>query len=398
MKLYQCLLKQNDCYKRGVKITPTKIVVHSTGANNNTVKRYVQPYSGQTSGMEEYLPQRKTFSRTEMLSILGTNNYRNDWNRGGLQVCVHAFLGKISDGSLAVVQTLPWEMRCWGVGAGRYGSYNNCAIQFEICEDDHSSASYCKETFELAAELCAHLMRAYPSITEIVSHNEAGQRGYGSDHNDPDNWWPRHGYTMGMLRRRVNELLKTNTSTPTPAPAKQLYRVRKSWADVSSQIGAFSSLENAKKSCPNGYKVFDEKGNVVYPVASAPATLYRVRKTWADASSQLGAYSSLENAKKVCKTGYSVFDDKGNVVYTANAPVQGNVENPQSFSKSKEGTYTVNADVGLHLRAGAGSNKTSLGVLPYGTKVQCFGYYTGEWLYVQTASGKVGFMHSGYLK
>lgn len=61
MKLYQCLLEQNDCYKRGVKITPTKIVVHSTGANNNTVKRYVQPYVGQTSGMEEYLPQRKHF-------------------------------------------------------------------------------------------------------------------------------------------------------------------------------------------------------------------------------------------------------------------------------------------------------------------------------------------------
>lgn len=350
MKLYQCLLEQNDCYKRGVKITPTKIVVHSTGANNNTVKRYVQPYVGQTSGMEEYLPQRKTFSRTEMLSILGTNNYRNDWNRGGLQVCVHAFLGKISDGSLAVVQTLPWEMRCWGVGSGKYGSYNNCAIQFEICEDDHSSASYCKETFELAAELCAHLMRAYPSITEIVSHNEAGQRGYGSNHNDPDNWWPRHGYTMGMLRRRVNELLNNSSSTPSPnpTPTKQLYRVRKSWNDAASQIGAYSSLENAKKACKVGYSVFDEKGNVVYSVK--------------------------ENQNK------------------------SKVDSAQSFDKSKARTYIVNASVGLHLRAGAGSNKISLGVLPYGTKVQCFGYYTGEWLYVQTSSGQVGFMHSGYLK
>ena len=48
---------------------------------------------------------------------------------------------------------------------------------------------------------------------------------------------------------------------------------------------------------------------------------YRVRKTWKDATSQIGAFKSLENAKKVCKQGYSVFDSKGNVVYTTNAPV-----------------------------------------------------------------------------
>ena len=53
------------------------------------------------------------------------------------------------------------------------------------------------------------------------------------------------------------------------------------------------------------------------PAISAPSTkqIYRVRKSWADAKSQLGAYSSLENAKKVCKTGYSVFDNSGRVVY-----------------------------------------------------------------------------------
>jgi hypothetical protein len=50
--------------------------------------------------------------------------------------------------------------------------------------------------------------------------------------------------------------------------------------------------------------------------ATSTTITYRVRKTWADASSQIGAYSSLDNAKKACKTGYSVFDEKGNVVYT----------------------------------------------------------------------------------
>lgn len=206
MQQYQCLLVANECYQRGRMMTPTKIVVHSTAANNTSISRYVQPAPGQTAGLMQYLPSERKLTAAETKAVLGENRYGNDWNREGLYVCVHAFLGKLADGSLAVCQTLPWKMRCWGVGSGRKGSYNDCSIQFEICEDDHSDAAYCRDTFELAAELCAHLMRAYPTITEIVSHNEAGQRGYGSDHNDPDNWWSRHGYTMGMLRRRVAEL------------------------------------------------------------------------------------------------------------------------------------------------------------------------------------------------
>ena len=46
------------------------------------------------------------------------------------------------------------------------------------------------------------------------------------------------------------------------------------------------------------------------------STLYRVRKSWTDEKSQIGAYNSLNNAKKACKDGYTVYDEKGNIVYT----------------------------------------------------------------------------------
>ena len=47
-----------------------------------------------------------------------------------------------------------------------------------------------------------------------------------------------------------------------------------------------------------------------------PKETYRVRKTWKDAKSQKGAFSSLENAKKCAdKYGYSVFNSKGQAVY-----------------------------------------------------------------------------------
>jgi glucan-binding YG repeat protein len=72
---------------------------------------------------------------------------------------------------------------------------------------------------------------------------------------------------MGDLVTKVNAKLSTPTPAPTPAPTPTtdtLYRVRKSWADSKSQIGAYKSLENAKKNCKEGYSVFDNNGNVVY--------------------------------------------------------------------------------------------------------------------------------------
>lgn len=66
---------------------------------------------------------------------------------------------------------------------------------------------------------------------------------------------------------------KAGGSTPSSKPVSgELYRVRKSWADAASQIGAFVVLENAIKVCKTGYSVFDSKGNVVYPKAQPAPT------------------------------------------------------------------------------------------------------------------------------
>ena len=50
-----------------------------------------------------------------------------------------------------------------------------------------------------------------------------------------------------------------------------MYRVRKTWADAASQKGAFSVLANAKKCAEDnpGYKVFNSAGKAVYTPASA---------------------------------------------------------------------------------------------------------------------------------
>lgn len=97
MNLHKLILTENACYKAGRTITVKGIMVHSTGANNPNLKRYVGPNDG----------------------LLGENQYGNHWNTyhpGGREVCVHAFIGKLADGTIATYQTLPWNHRGWHAG------------------------------------------------------------------------------------------------------------------------------------------------------------------------------------------------------------------------------------------------------------------------------------------
>ena len=76
----------------------------------------------------------------------------------------------------------------------------------------------------------------------------------------------------------------------------------------------------------------------------------------------------------------------------------------KGFDKKLAGTYTVTAKSGLHIRNVAGSKTGSMIVLPFGTKVQNYGYYTEAngvaWLYIQVTYQGIkytGFSSGQYL-
>ena len=298
------LFTKSDCYKSARKMTPKGIVVHSTGANNPNLKRYVQPDDG----------------------IIGKNDYSNDLNRSGQDVCVHAFIGKDKNGKVKCYQTLPFDYCCWGVGSGSKGSYNyNPAyIQFEMCEDGLTDKTYCKAVYDKAVEFCAYICKTYNiSADNIVSHHEAGQRGMGSSHVDPDNWWGKHGYTMDGFRKAVKSKISgTTTATSTTTTSATLYRVRKTWSDASSQIGAYSSLKNAKAACKTGYSVFDASGKIVYTPttaktttssATAPDIIYCVYTSkWLPAVKNTDDYAGIQ---KMSVSGLAVKSSKGTLKY-----------------------------------------------------------------------------------
>lgn len=79
-------------------------------------------------------------------------------------------------------------------------------------------------------------------------------------------------------------------------------------------------------------------------------------------------------------------------------PVEIKVDPARQFNKGKAGVYQIKSSDGtLNLRAGAHVSKQLIEVMKTGEKVRCYGYFTGDWLYVVSASGKKGFCHSGYL-
>lgn len=276
MNLHELIFKNNDCYKAGKKITPRGVMVHSTGENNPSLKRYVGPDDG----------------------LLGANKYNNHWNMSGISKCVHAFIGRLENGTIATYQTLPWNHRGWHCG----GAGNNTHISFEICEDGLNDAVYFDEVYREAVELTAFLCDKYnldPMADGVViCHKEANDRGIASNHGDVLHWFPKHGKTMDAFRQDVRTVM----------------------------------------------------GGSVPPTIETPVVEVKLDKA-------------------------------------------------RGFSKIKAGTYVVASYDGcLNLRSGASSKKTLIETMPNDTLVKCYGYYTGSWLYVVSASGNEGFCHAGYLE
>ena len=186
MNLHRLILTENDCYKAGRTIVPQGVMVHSTGANNPNLRRYVGPDDG----------------------LLGVNPNNNHWNRSGIDACVHAFIGKLSDGSVAAYQTLPWDHRGWHAGKGTTGkSANDTHISFEICEDGLDDRDYFEAVYREAVELTAHLCGLYglEALADgvVICHSEGYRRGIASGHADVEHWFPRFGRSMDDFRADV---------------------------------------------------------------------------------------------------------------------------------------------------------------------------------------------------
>lgn len=192
MNLHELIFTKNDCYTKPYIIKPKGIMVHSTGANNPNLKRYVGPNDG----------------------CLGENVNKNYWNNPGY-LCVHAFIGKLANGEIATYHVLPYNYRAYHAGKGYLGSSHSANLNylsFEICEDNLQDENYFNKVYKEAVEYTAYLCNKFnfnPLEKDvIICHSEGASLGIASNHGDVMHWFPKFNKSMDTFRQDVYEQLK----------------------------------------------------------------------------------------------------------------------------------------------------------------------------------------------
>lgn len=247
----------------------------------------------------------------------------NNYDDSSLSTSVHAFIDA-NDG--AVYQTLPWNYRAVHVGAA-----NDTHIGVEMCEpaqikyvggatitfkqsDLPAIEKAARTTYDSAVQLFAELCKEFGldplADGVILSHNEAYKRGIGTGHEDPEHLWRQANIPLSMDGFRRDVAVAMGATQSPSAPDKK--------PDKPPSSGGNASL----------------------------GSLYRVRKTWSDAKSQLGAFSFFEKAKAMADAypGYAVFDDSGKKLYPSDSEIKVQISSPN-----------------LNIRKGPGTNYATIG-------------------------------------
>ena len=202
-----CMQTNSTCYKQTSIMKPVGVLWHSTGVNNPTLKRYIQPLKTDT----DY---------KQMIQLIGINKNKNDYNSTSYQSGLNAWIGKLENGQITTIQSMPWNYRPWGCGSGRKGTCNDGWIQFEICEDNLNDINYFNQVYEEACQLTAYLCKIYNidpngyvmkngvKVPTILCHADSYKLDLGSNHGDVLHWFNRYGKTMNDVRARVVKLLQ----------------------------------------------------------------------------------------------------------------------------------------------------------------------------------------------
>ena len=204
------------------------------------------PHSMKAEGITVHNTANNAPAKNEITYMKNNNN----------QVSFHYAIDDVE-----IVQGISEDRNAWHAGDGN-GTGNRKTIGIEICYSTGDKAKF-EKSQENAAEFVAYKLKEYGwSVDKVYTHKHWS--GKHCPHRTLDEYgWD---YFINLVKKYMGEEVVTT---------KEMYRVRKAWADSKSQIGAYTILENAKKACKEGYYVFDSKGNIVFPekeIQVAPPT------------------------------------------------------------------------------------------------------------------------------
>lgn len=185
----------------------------------------------------------------------------------------HGYSAHVFVDDKSAYQALPYNRGAWHVGVNYggklFGTVNNRnSIGIEMCMND--GYNY-EKAFQNTVDVCKQLMKKYNiPASRVIRHYDVCAKNCPSVIRAKGDW------------ERFKQLISAETvvapiTTPTVTVDKY-YRIRKAWTDSKSQIGAYKSLENAKKDCKDGYTIYDCNGKAVYMKGTSEA-YFRVQIT-----------------------------------------------------------------------------------------------------------------------
>lgn len=311
--------------------------------------------------------------------------FANNWNKAGTSACVHAVIGVEPIAYLLLPYN--WRGWHCGSGANGSGNntlwsmemtepasikYVGGATWVETGDGSNTKA-HVLATYRNAVEVFAYVAKKFGlnplSADVVMSHSEGHKKGIASNHGDVEHLWKYFGLTMDQFRKDVKAMMDGGSVSTVPDKP-----VDNSSDDTSKQAvnpldGTVTIIYEGSNGINDGINVrvapsitakvdhvvytgavftvvgisADEKWyklkNGLYvttvpeyvkfkatedqKASTAGTGYFRVRTSWADAKSQIGAFKVEANAIELCKqnSGYKVYDNDGVEVYPKAEPV-----------------------------------------------------------------------------
>lgn len=310
-------------------LTPDKVEV----LNGVTVKTYLltqhnpNKISMPTNGMSA--PLGVTIHNTGSINVASNTTPAEQYTRATINnnmgsVRVHFYVD-----DTCAWQNLPLTLSGWHAADGN-GNGNRKTISFEVIGNSAKAEAN-------AVKLAAYFLKKYNKTVDngLFTHTHwlnvrdgiKGDIDYLNTRKHPYKWCPVYilPHWSTFKNNVKNELAKLNGEKPADnkptdnKPAQEMYRIRKSWDDAKSQIGAYTSLENAKKNCKEGYNVYNSKGEKVYPENKPVTTTEKIDITykvfcgkWWPEVKNLENYAGVKNR---AITGVAAKVSKGTIRY-----------------------------------------------------------------------------------
>lgn len=277
-----------------------------------------------------------TVHNTEWISVASGTTPSEQYTRATVNgnmkdVRVHYYVDNV-----CAWQNLPHSLSGWHAADGS-GNGNRRTIAIECIMSSAYNATD-KKSEDNCARLAAALLKKYNlDINHLFTHThwlnvrdgKSGTVDYLNTARNPYKMCPLYILPhWSAFKTKVQKYL-----TDAKPTVKNIYRIRKSWADAKSQIGAFSSLENAKKSCKTGYSVFDANGvNIYTSKTTASAVPFKVKVAISDLNIRKGPGTNYARTKYIPVGVYTIIE------------VQSGTGSDKGWGRLKSGTGWISLD------------------------------------------------------